>query len=427
MALHTLRAMAAGGMYDQVGGGFARYSRRRALARPALREDALRQRAARARVPARLPGRRASRCFARVCARDARLGAARAAQDGGRVRLGARRRLRGRRGQVLRVDARRGARRARRRRRTRRSRYFGLDRAGELRGRERPGPRGDRDPAGAAERSGASCYEARAAARAARARRQAPDRLERADDLRAGRRGRGARAPATTSTPRVALRRVRPARDLRDADGRLLRTYNAAEAQLDAYLEDHAFLLEALLDAVRGDVRPALVRARRARSPTRCIERFADPEHGGFFSTAADHEPLVARRKDLEDTPIPAGDSSRRLRAAAAGRADRRGALRGRARVGVLRAAARDRAAAPAGVRPPAAGAGLPLRAACARSRSSATDREPLERVVRERFRPHVVLAGGEAGRACRCSRAARRSTAAPPPTCASASPASGR
>ena len=40
------------------------------------------------------------------------------------------------------------------------------------------------------------------------------------------------------------------------------------------------------------------------------IERFADPEMGGFFSTASDGEPLVARRKDLEDSPIPSGSSS---------------------------------------------------------------------------------------------------------------------
>ena len=51
-------------------------------------------------------------------------------------------------------------------------------------------------------------------------------------------------------------------------------------------------------------------------------------------------------------------------------------------------------------------------------------DRGPLERVVRGAFRPHLVLAGGEAATACRCSRAASPSTAAPPPTCASASPA---
>ena len=40
------------------------------------------------------------------------------------------------------------------------------------------------------------------------------------------------------------------------------------------------------------------------------IERFADEESGGFFETSADHEQLVARRKDLEDHPIPAGNSS---------------------------------------------------------------------------------------------------------------------
>jgi uncharacterized protein YyaL (SSP411 family) len=40
------------------------------------------------------------------------------------------------------------------------------------------------------------------------------------------------------------------------------------------------------------------------------IARFADPERGGFFSTAADHEELIARRKELEDSPIPAGASS---------------------------------------------------------------------------------------------------------------------
>ena len=99
MALHTLRRMAAGGMYDQVGGGFARYSVDAALGGPALREDALRQRAARPRVPARVPGHRRAAVPARVRG-DAGLGAARAAPGRGRVRLLAGRRLRGRGGQA---------------------------------------------------------------------------------------------------------------------------------------------------------------------------------------------------------------------------------------------------------------------------------------------------------------------------------------
>ena len=104
MTAHTLRAMASGGMYDQVGGGFARYSVDPLLARPPLREDALRQRAARARLPARLAGHRRAAVPHRRRG-DARLGAARDARARGRLLLGARRRLRGRGGQVLRLDA----------------------------------------------------------------------------------------------------------------------------------------------------------------------------------------------------------------------------------------------------------------------------------------------------------------------------------
>ena len=63
MAVLTLDRMADGGIYDQLGGGFHRYAVDAHLARAALREDALRQRAAGARVPAGVRGdgrRRAS-------------------------------------------------------------------------------------------------------------------------------------------------------------------------------------------------------------------------------------------------------------------------------------------------------------------------------------------------------------------------------
>ena len=98
-------------------------------------------------------------------------------------------------------------------------------------------------------------------------------------------------------------------RDLRDERGRLLRTYNHGQGRIGAYLEDHAFLLEALIALFEASCQErwfteALVLAEDM------ISRFADPEHGGFFSTPADGEPLIARRKDLEDTPIPSGSSS---------------------------------------------------------------------------------------------------------------------
>ena len=56
---------------------------------------------------------------------------------------------------------------------------------------------------------------------------------------------------------------------LRDADGRLLRTYKDGDARLNAYLEDHAFLLEALLTLYEVDLRAALVRGAPEASPTR--------------------------------------------------------------------------------------------------------------------------------------------------------------
>jgi len=96
---------------------------------------------------------------------------------------------------------------------------------------------------------------------------------------------------------------------LRDEDGNLLRTYKDGRAHLNAYLEDHAFLLEALLTLYESSFEERwFVEARALAEAT--IERFGDPERGGFFSTSADHEELIARRKEVGDHPIPSGNSS---------------------------------------------------------------------------------------------------------------------
>jgi len=92
-------------------------------------------------------------------------------------------------------------------------------------------------------------------------------------------------------------------------DGRLLRSFNEGSARIDAYLEDHAFLLEALLVLFETSCEERFFVRARALADT-LIERFADPDDGGFFSTAADGEALIVRRKDLEDSPIPSGASS---------------------------------------------------------------------------------------------------------------------
>jgi uncharacterized protein YyaL (SSP411 family) len=99
---------------------------------------------------------------------------------------------------------------------------------------------------------------------------------------------------------------------LRDEEGRLLRTYKDGDARLNAYLEDHAFLLEALLTLYESSFEPRWFEAARALGDE-LIARFADPERGGFFTTSDDHEELIARRKEVGDHPIPAGNSSAAL------------------------------------------------------------------------------------------------------------------
>ncbi|MDX6635771.1 MAG: uncharacterized protein QOF06_1974 [Solirubrobacterales bacterium] len=96
---------------------------------------------------------------------------------------------------------------------------------------------------------------------------------------------------------------------LRDGEGRLLRTYKDGRAHLGAYLEDHAFLLEALLTLYESTFEERWFAAARSLAET-TIERFGDPERGGFYSTASDHEELIARRKEVGDHPIPSGNSS---------------------------------------------------------------------------------------------------------------------
>jgi uncharacterized protein len=181
-------------------------------------------------------------------------------------------------------------------------------------------------------------------------------------------------------------------RDLRDESSRLLRTYNQGRAHLGAYLEDHAFLLEALLTLYEATFDPRWFVEARALAD-QILERFADPERGGFFSTATDHEPLIARRKELDDHPIPAGGSAAAFGLLRLARLTGDGRYEDAA-FGHLRLLGEFARQHPAGF-------GHLLSAidfALADVREIALvgdDRAALEQVVRGAFRPHVVLAGG--------------------------------
>jgi uncharacterized protein len=133
------------------------------------------------------------------------------------------------------------------------------------------------------------------------------------------------------------------------------------------------------------------------RTADALIERFGDPERGGFFTTAADRTQLPVRRKDLEDSPIPSGNAA---------------AAFGLLRLALLSGEAKYEQAARGGLallfalalRHPLAFGHL-LRAADFHLASvrevaivgEAGEARALLAVVRERYRPHLVLAGGAA------------------------------
>ncbi len=90
-------------------------------------------------------------------------------------------------------------------------------------------------------------------------------------------------------------------------DGRLLATAKDGQAHLDAYLDDHAFLLAALLELMQAEFRRCdLVFATELADSL--LARFEDSDAGGFFFTAHDHEQLIHRPKTGHDNATPAGN-----------------------------------------------------------------------------------------------------------------------
>ena len=90
-------------------------------------------------------------------------------------------------------------------------------------------------------------------------------------------------------------------------DGRLLATARDGRVHLDAYLDDHAFLLGALLELMQAGFRRDDLDFAIELADT-LLTRFEDKEAGGFFFTAHDHEALIHRPKTGHDNATPAGN-----------------------------------------------------------------------------------------------------------------------
>ncbi len=86
---------------------------------------------------------------------------------------------------------------------------------------------------------------------------------------------------------------------------RLWRTWRNGRAQLNAYLEDYAYLAEGLIELYQTTFDEQWFLAARALCDA-ILRRFRDPD-GGFFDTSDDHETLITRPKDTQDNAVPSG------------------------------------------------------------------------------------------------------------------------
>jgi uncharacterized protein len=205
-----------------------------------------------------------------------------------------------------------------------------------------------------------------------------------------------ARTGAAVEEPRFVQAAARAGRFVLDAmerDGLLLRVYNAGTAKIPGYLEDYAGLVFALGDLYEADFDPRWLAAAERLADTMRRE-FADPA-GGFFNTALRHDDLIVRVKNAQDGSTPSGSSL------AAGALLRLGRLRSRADLeeegaGTLRALQPLLEQAPGAFHQALLALdflqGPRVEVAIVGPREHRTTRAFL-RTVRARLRPHCVLA----------------------------------
>ncbi len=90
--------------------------------------------------------------------------------------------------------------------------------------------------------------------------------------------------------------------------GRLWHCWKDGRARFNAYLDDYAGFIEGLVELAQVTFDPKYIRHACGFAAV-LIDQFSDRASGGFFFTAADHETLIARHKDIHDNATPSGNS----------------------------------------------------------------------------------------------------------------------
>ena len=92
---------------------------------------------------------------------------------------------------------------------------------------------------------------------------------------------------------------------MRQEDGHLFATARAGRAHLDAYLDDYAFLISGLIDLYEADFDPRWIR--EALKLNAVLEAEFRSEDGGYYTTGEDHEKLLVRMQSSQDGAMPSG------------------------------------------------------------------------------------------------------------------------
>ena len=116
--------------------------------------------------------------------------------------------------------------------------------------------------------------------------------------------------------------------NMRDTEGRLLRTYRDGEVKLKGYLEDYAFLVDGLLSLYEATFTPRWLWEAQSLAES-MLELFWDQDVAGFYSTGIDHEELLIRPQDFYDNAIPKRGLGGGAGPVAPRHADRRPTIRG--------------------------------------------------------------------------------------------------
>jgi uncharacterized protein len=186
---------------------------------------------------------------------------------------------------------------------------------------------------------------------------------------------------------------------LRRPDGRLLHSYRNGEAKFHGYLDDYAYLIQALVSLYQADFDEGWIDV-ASELADMVLRHFQDADEGGFFYTADDHEQLITRQKDVQDSSVPSASgmtATALLRLAAlTGRSDLRSAAEGSLAlaVGLMEKA------------PTAAGQSLiaadwllgPTQELVVMGGNDAAELDAVLKAIRRRYRPRSVVACRPAG-----------------------------